>query len=838
MKKKSILSILDSLEKINTSVIRNLEANIQIPVETLIDCQDSAVAIGNEVEKQGAVGEETVHLLEDYCENLYQMSCEQADLIKCRKLAKKIQKQLVRIRNHVKYDLPDDKKQAVFLPYKASMWDSLESVWLAADADSDYDTYVIPIPYYDKNADGTFGKMHYEGKEFPEYVPITGYEDYDFETNQPDVVFIHNPYDESNFVTSVHPFFYTKNLKKFTDKLVYISYFILGEVMYESMCVSPGTVFSDIVIAHSVSAKEDYVRHLKKLYMENAGMREGEAEKILREKILPMGSPKIDKVVNGRREDYALPEKWKKLLDGRKAVLYNTGVSGILHGNEQELKKIRDTITFFAGRGDVVLWWRPHPLSGGTMQAMRPEILEEYQGIVEEYKRSGIGIYDDTADLHRAVLWTDMYYGDDSSLIYLYGVLGKPIVMQNIGLLTEQRTAGADSGICYRAFCNVSDSIFFSALYYNRLYRLDLTQKAVADLGEVPQEWQMETSLHSNIIYWKDILWLVPSRAHALSAYHLDTGEWERYELRDRIKNSRRIEEKIYMLSSDYKRLWIMDLEEKKLEREDIVYRQKEKFCLSDEYYNDDLYIVDRKIYYLIIHTNMLAVYDLESREAELMHIGTEENVYQRMLYDGKGFWFFPRNEKTKIAYWDGLNLRESDSDCYPQGFSFQWGFSHAIFQNDKIWLFPLKGNMILQLDTETLETACVLAQEESIETLSALLLSNGRVAFSAIKTLSQGENREMILDSDGKVLENYTAECSDSFPINAERMFEKMETEKYSSGNPYQIKETREYSLSFACDALVKGKGVYKAESEYFRSLYANSDGTAGSHIWEEVKV
>ena len=41
--------------------------------------------------------------------------------------------------------------EAIFLPYKASMWDSLESVWKAADADPECDAYVIPIPYYDKN---------------------------------------------------------------------------------------------------------------------------------------------------------------------------------------------------------------------------------------------------------------------------------------------------------------------------------------------------------------------------------------------------------------------------------------------------------------------------------------------------------------------------------------------------------------------------------------------------------------------------------------------------------------------------------------------------------------
>ena len=92
---------------------------------------------------------------------------------------------------------------------------------MAAREDSDCDTYVIPIPYYDKNPDGTFREEHYEGKLFPDEVPITRYDEYDFGIRMPDVIFIHNPYDKGNYVTSVHPYFYSKNLKNFTEKLVY-----------------------------------------------------------------------------------------------------------------------------------------------------------------------------------------------------------------------------------------------------------------------------------------------------------------------------------------------------------------------------------------------------------------------------------------------------------------------------------------------------------------------------------------------------------------------------------------------------------------------------------------
>ena len=132
----------------------------------------------------------------------------------------------LKIKSSIKNEI-QTRLEVVFLPYKASMWDSLESVWKAADADPNCDAYVIPIPYYDKKPDGSFGEMHHEFSQYPSDIPLLWYEDYDFEKRRPDMIYIHNPYDECNYVTSVHPFFYSKNLKKFTEKLIYIPYFIL-----------------------------------------------------------------------------------------------------------------------------------------------------------------------------------------------------------------------------------------------------------------------------------------------------------------------------------------------------------------------------------------------------------------------------------------------------------------------------------------------------------------------------------------------------------------------------------------------------------------------------------
>ena len=224
--KTDLCNIIDQLVNVNETLISKGKGVSQEQVQGILtDCQQGAVDVGNKIEEIEGEGTETVRLLEEYCEKVYLLCINWADEKFRDKELKNIRVLLNKVKNSILYDIKDSKKEVVFLPYKASMWDSLESVWKAADEDLDCDAYVIPIPYYDKNADGSFAEMHYEGDLYPDYVPVTDWQAYDLKKRHPDVIFIHNPYDAFNYVTSVHPSFYSYELKKDTDCLVYIPYY-------------------------------------------------------------------------------------------------------------------------------------------------------------------------------------------------------------------------------------------------------------------------------------------------------------------------------------------------------------------------------------------------------------------------------------------------------------------------------------------------------------------------------------------------------------------------------------------------------------------------------------
>ena len=255
-----------------------------------------------------------------------------------------IRDRLIQLQNAITYDMPPDKKEVVFLPYKAAMWDSLESVWQAAWEDENCDAYVIPIPYYDKNPDGSFREMHYEADQYPDYVPVTRYDAFDFAAHQPDVIYIHNAYDNWNLVTSVHPHFFSGNLKQYTDTLVYIPYFVLDEVdpnneqMVEKIrhfCFMPGIINADKVIVQSEDMKQIYVNEYLKAAKAHGLQGRHLDRTYLEQKFLGLGSPKYDRVLSTQREEFDIPKEWQKVIqkpDGsrKKIIMYNTGIAALL----------------------------------------------------------------------------------------------------------------------------------------------------------------------------------------------------------------------------------------------------------------------------------------------------------------------------------------------------------------------------------------------------------------------------------------------------------------------------------------------------------------------------
>lgn len=446
--KQQILEVIQSLHEIHGHCRDQLSKKDYKAVQGLLTgCQDAAIQIGELIEQLEGEGTEAVTCLENYCERLYEVNVQLEEVLP-QKAYQYLDEILVKAENTINH--MKVRKEVVFLPYKASMWDSLESVYLAAREDEDCDAYVVPIPYYDKLPDDSLGELHYEGNEYPPDIEITYYEDYNLEQRRPDAIYIHNPYDRWNTVTCVPERFFCSNLKKYTDCLVYIPYFILNEIEPDDQaaidhmkhfCFLPGTIWADKVIVQSEKMRQIYIDEYIKAAKEGGLSGDHIDRKKLEEKILGLGSPKLDRVHSVRRENLEIPEKWRRIIekpDGtwKKIIFYNTSIGALLQNEEKMLDKMRSVFQTFKEQQDTVaLLWRPHPLIQSTIRSMRPQLWAEYEKLVRAYREEGWGIYDDTADMDRAVVLSDAYYGDQSSVVQVYQETGKPVMIQNVEVL-------------------------------------------------------------------------------------------------------------------------------------------------------------------------------------------------------------------------------------------------------------------------------------------------------------------------------------------------------------------------------------------------------------------
>ena len=430
--KNNILEIFDTIYSAHKTIKKLAEKkDYDTIIAVLSDCQNTAIQIGNVIEESEGEGFITVSYLEKYCEEIYNIAQNLSSEEVGSKIQKSLDKTIMSAESSVKNDIKV-KLEVVFCPYNASMWDSLESIWKAANDDPDCNAYVVVAPYYDRNPDHSFGKFHYEADKFPDYVPIIHYESFDFEKIHPDIVYIQNPYDDNNFVTSVDPKFYSFNLKKYTDCLIYVPYHISGTFCSDT---AKNNIFSAFLYADKIILPSEK----QKLFYMSAGLPESRFE--------VLGNPKFDFIVN-ELDNIKIPEEWINICENKKVFLLNSTISKLL-SDENWSKNTLSLIENFKDSSDCVLIWRPHPLLKATIESMRPDKIKEFNHVVNVMNENKNIIIDTTPSVFPAIKISNALISDYSSIIMQYSLTGKP------ALITVGKTSFRNTRVvCFDYFSN------------------------------------------------------------------------------------------------------------------------------------------------------------------------------------------------------------------------------------------------------------------------------------------------------------------------------------------------------------------------------------------------
>jgi len=871
---KQILDIITTLYEANAEIKRLfLRGELSAVLQLLGDCQEGAVQIGDFIEILEGERTNTVVLLEEYHESLYSAG-ERIETIDAG-FVKRLQKQLFQIENSIRSELSPDRIEVAFFPYKASMWDSLESIWLAAKEDPRCDAYVVPIPYFDRLPNGKLGQMHYEGNLYPDDIPIVDWYTYDLEERRPDVIFIHNPYDEGNLVASVHPDYYSGRLKGFTELLCYVPYFVTYGSVEAHFVLCSGVLNADRVFLQSEKVRDTYIRVFKEFEKKNrCSGRFGKAES----KFVSMGSPKFDRVLNANRKDYNLPADWQKSTENKKVVFYNTSVGALLQGGEQYLKKLCSVLNTFRSRNDVALWWRPHPLIEATCQSMRPHLLAGYKQIVADYRSDGWGIYDDTPDFHRALTMSDALIGDVSSIMSMYNVTGKPAMLLDAALVDgpdyEEREEFLHSDIINFMGTPHGDAEWGFSVSCNALYKISVENATAEYIASVPDEKNIAGLYRAPIRLGNELL-LVPSSAHYWAFYDVSTGEWTKIAVPDDcLPDADRNGESgsvfggvlfcdgyLLIMPGDRGVFAKYDIESGEITYYSEWFKQ---FQPRIKNVSRGLFAglcgIDGKLFLSSPQCNIVTELEPGHMTFKYHKVGAAENQYCGITYIDDTFWLIKFRANGQEPWEDGLvewhpkSGKSVEHNSLPIVQDEQYkgrGFTSLIPVGASLYLLPYQSNDIIKYDTVAKQGEIVKLTPEYnyFDRKSKLYTWAKNIAFAWVtinkvvpypwtKTTFDKSTiiAQMPYDYSLMKLDLMTGEYTvQKWKVTGAE--ERLAIKQVPLGK--DRRDTALYGLDNFLDDIVSGvlPEVDRERLQYYRGLETNADGTSGNKIHEYVR-
>jgi hypothetical protein len=821
--KKQILDMLATLEDASKEISKYIKSgDINTAVGIMAGCQKSAVAIGNTIEKSEGEGTRTVGYVEDYYELLFNLSetlqsGDSSGVFKIKKLLSKIS-----------YSVEEEiktKTEIAFFPYKASMWDSLESIWLAAKEDDRCECFVVPIPYYDRRSDGSFGEMHYEGDDYPSYVPITDWRHYDLPIERPDIAYIHNPYDQFNYVTSVHPSYYSHEIKKHVETLVYVPYYSTSGGMSEGQAYLSAYFYADYTI------------------MQSEWFRPFFDPSVPQERLLPLGSPKFDRVIRLSKNRPAPPMQWQDKMNGKTVYFFNTSVGGLLGNTEVFLRKMVYVFNCFCGRENALLLWRPHPLLESTLDSMRPQFKQAYMQLKNWFIGSGLGIYDDTSDIESSIALSDAYIGDaGTSVTSLFGMAGKPLFILNNDIDTEPEPEDLTTLALGKMYIEGTTAWIVSIC---RLRKFDLESGAIESVCQLTDMtlcnyWDVikaDKRFFVGPTSAQDICVVEDGKLRKIALKHLNSGP-------NSFVGMLRCGKYLLLIPNRYPALVRYNIDTEELTYFGDVLKEFAEAGDRAKFFQDACRFRDGLLYMATAFDNRIMIFDIEGGKYSIKTIGQiSDRGCQSMVDDGVDFWILPLNGAV-ITRWNPDTDEVKEYSQYPQGFEFrrpdgdecqERPFISAVCFDDFVLMVPIFSNMFVKIDKKTGEISKWVPPFTTPKVPKNCYYKTGMPFGIALKTSKTGF---MVFSYYNRVLYHVNIETGEC----VERQY-RVDLD-YFKDSVFGFNQVSEW-LQYACmedglnslPAFLNGKLFgkpfdAKRQVESYSKICANNDGTCGEKI------
>ena len=372
------------------------------------------------------------------------------------------------------------------LCYRAEHWRSLHTIYEGLKRRADIITTVIRVPYYKVGYDSVVDMDHMiiESEGYPDGIEFTEYDKYDFEGRHPSAVIIQSPYDEFHCDICTHPFYHSKNLYKYTDRLILIPPFVTREPkdvekLKKTMAMfldNPGAIYADKIIVQSESTRESYIEILEEFLDKELSVTNDDDMKLkpqdimdLSEKVVAAGSAVYDwesrsRVLLRDSETGEIYDKHGKSTavtlfdqvydvpgdvisglrkpDGsfKKIIVFYISGSMVFSFGKGTLDKMREVLYKLTDNEDLFVWWFMDPYAREILKRYDKEAWVAFRRLRDDFAGSGLGLLDESRDDSLIRNIADMMYGDAGELMNYIREKGRPVMWETPGVSLDQES--------------------------------------------------------------------------------------------------------------------------------------------------------------------------------------------------------------------------------------------------------------------------------------------------------------------------------------------------------------------------------------------------------------
>lgn len=422
------LQELLTLEKQIMDAVKHRES--EAVEEAISVSQQLAIDFGTMLEQVGYEKSGIVRQLEQYCEELYclyqQYQAEKNEI----NLTDNMQEIGREWSQNVR-----SKETVLFLVSHLREWENVRLLWNEKVNSPESTPYLVILPYYDKDYDGSPMKWHMEDAiGFAESAGVDDSKILDvkqitaeyLELLHPEQIYIQNPYDEWNPNISIPPLFYAANIRKYTDELIYLSPYGEGKLYgkasreYRNMqyyVTMPGVMYADRILLNSEDKKQWYVEKLTGFA--------GEETKESWQKKIQVWNTEVNSGQQYAQKNSEIPDK--------KKLLYGISLGTYMEDPEAARRKIRNNLHIFEEHKDnieVTVCLFPENVND-TWKVIKEEIEDLFWNLQDKSGRMSTDwlLVKEQQVKHREY---DAYYGDPMPAVMKFCEQKKPVMIQNM----------------------------------------------------------------------------------------------------------------------------------------------------------------------------------------------------------------------------------------------------------------------------------------------------------------------------------------------------------------------------------------------------------------------